>query len=72
MRDKKVIKEASKTFQAIMTTKIPPKKYDPEPCPKCGMNGDHIPPVEKDGRNLVVQFKCPTGHRYSKYIMIKK
>jgi hypothetical protein len=70
--DKKTPKEASNIFHSIMKASVKPKSYDAEPCPKCGLLGEHKPPVQKDGKNLVVQFKCPNGHEYSKYVMIKK
>ncbi len=72
MRDKKRQKKGANVFQAIMTTNAPPKNYDAQPCPKCGLSSNFVPPIEKDGRNLVVQFRCPNGHQASKYVMIKK
>ena len=67
----KARQEASNIFHSIIKASVAPKSYDAEPCPKCGILGDFVPPVAKDGRNLVVQFKCPNGHQYSKYVMIK-
>ena len=71
MSDKKNAKEASNIFHSIMKASVTPKKFDAEPCPKCGLLGDFIPPPQKDGKNLVVQYKCPNGHEYSKYVMLK-
>ncbi len=43
-------KEASNIFRSIMTTSVKPKSYDAESCPKCGLLGDFIPPVEKTAK----------------------
>jgi len=64
-------KEASNIFHSIMKASVKPKNYDAEICPKCGLLSDFVPPTAKDGRNLVVQFKCPNGHEFSKYISLK-
>jgi hypothetical protein len=72
MADEKTPKEASNIFHSIMNARVVPKKFEPEPCPKCSLFGDFIPPTQKDGKNLVVHYKCPNGHEYSKYVMIKK
>jgi len=64
-------KEASNIFHSIMKASVTPQKFDPGKCPKCGLLADFVPPTEKDGRNLVVQFKCPNGHEFSKYITVK-
>lgn len=71
MPDKKNAKEASNIFHSIMKASVTPKKFDAEPRPKCGLLGDFIPPPQKDGKNLVVQYKCPNGREYSKYVMLK-
>lgn len=71
-QDKKTPQEASNIFHSIMKASVKPKSFDAEPCPKCGLLGDFVPPTANDGRNLVVHFKCPNGHEYSKYVMIKK
>lgn len=55
----------------IMKAAAVRQKFDPEKCPKCGLLGDFIPPATKDGKNLVAQFKCPKGHEFSKYVMLK-
>ena len=49
--------KASNIFQSIMKVSVKPKSYDAEPCPKCGLLGAFIPPTEKDGKNLVVQYR---------------
>lgn len=71
MADEKNPKEASNIFHSIMKASLTPKKFDAEHCPKCGLLADFIPPPAKDGRNLVVQFKCSNGHEFSKYVMLK-
>jgi hypothetical protein len=71
MSDKKNSKEASNIFDSIIKASVKPQKFEAEKCPKCGLLADFVPPIEKDGRNVVMQFKCPNGHEFSKYINLK-
>ncbi len=63
--------EASNIFHSIMKAFVTPKKFDAETCPKCDLLADFVPPMAKDGKNLIVQFKCPNGHEFSKYVLLK-
>jgi hypothetical protein len=69
--DKKNPKEASNIFHSIMKASVKPNNFAPEKCPKCDLYGNFIPPAAKDGKNLVVQFKCANGHEFSKYVSLK-
>ncbi|WP_428330459.1 hypothetical protein [Mucilaginibacter sp.] len=69
--DKKTHKEASNIFHSIMKASVKQDKFVPEECPKCGAMADFVPPVQKDGKNSVVHYKCPNGHEFSKYISVK-
>lgn len=71
MAGKKTSQGASNIFHSIMKASVKPQNFDAEKCPKCGLLGDFIPQAAKDGKNLVVQFKCPNGHEFSKYILLK-
>jgi thiol-disulfide isomerase/thioredoxin len=71
-QDKKSPKEASTIFHSIMKASVKSKEsYPSETCPKCDAMADFIPPVVKDGKNLVVQYKYPNGHEFSKYLQPK-
>jgi len=54
-----------------MKASVTPKNFEAEECPKCGLPANFLPSTAKDGRNLVIQFKCPNGHEFSKYLMLK-
>ncbi len=44
------------------------KNYEKEKCPEHNVVGHFIPPTQVDTkrRKLVVTFKCPRGHDYTK------
>lgn len=68
MADEKNPKEASNIFHSIMKASVKPKGFDPEICPDCGLLADFVPPTEREGNNVAVHFKCPNGHKFSKYL----
>jgi hypothetical protein len=47
--------------------------YENEKCPEHNVVGQFIPPpkVDKQRRKLIVTFKCPEGHNYTKEFDLK-
>lgn len=71
-KKKKSAKEASNTFHNIMKASVsnnPNQNYPQvEKCPSCSLYGDFIPPPKVNGRKLILTFKCPNEHLFTKEI----
>lgn len=64
--NKKSTDEASNPFHNIMKASGTPKHPKVENCPVCSLLGNFIPPPKVIGRKLIVTFKCPNGHVFTK------